>query len=174
MRRVALGIVLAILVVAIIGIGYLPGSSARGTQTITSTTTSTLTVTAPFVPGAKATAADSNGSTGVDLVLAVNATTLKAGQTLNVQVSLQHTPGDKLGARRQGMALQDLDASACHQIGVSKKNVAKLNEVTGFPVPVVMEALRRLKSRGLVASASDGFEIIYHLTEKGYKLVQRL
>jgi|SRR6267143_2322256 len=88
MRRVALGIVLAILVVASIGIGYLPGSSARGTQKITSTTTSTLTMIAPFVPGAKATAADSNGSTGVDLVLAVNATTLKAGQTLNVQVSL--------------------------------------------------------------------------------------
>ena len=59
-------------------------------------------------------------------------------------------------------------------IGVSKIDVAKLNEVTRLPVPAVMEALRHLTSRGLVASASDGFEMVYYLTEKGYKLVQRL
>jgi len=59
-------------------------------------------------------------------------------------------------------------------IGVSKTDVAKLNQVTGIPVPVVMEALRRLIQRGLVASAYDGFETIYYLTEQGYKLVQNL
>ena len=59
-------------------------------------------------------------------------------------------------------------------IGVSKIDVAKLNQVTGLPVPVVMEALRRLISRGLVASAYDGFETIYYLTENGYKLVRTL
>jgi predicted transcriptional regulator len=59
-------------------------------------------------------------------------------------------------------------------IGVSKTDVAKLNQVTGLPVPVVMEALRQLMSRGLVATAYDGFEPIYYLTEKGYKLVRTL
>jgi len=59
-------------------------------------------------------------------------------------------------------------------IGVSKTDVAKLNQVTGLPVPVVMEALRRLIQRGLVASAYDGFETIYYLTEQGYKLVRTL
>jgi hypothetical protein len=94
------------LVVASLGAGYLSGSSARRTETITSTstsvstatltfertitstTTSTSTVIAPFVPGATAMAIDSNGSTGVDLILVLNATTLKVGQSLNVSVSL--------------------------------------------------------------------------------------
>src|SRR5437879_5727698 len=88
MRGEVIAIVLAILVTASLGVGYLAGSSARGTQTITSTSTSITTVTVPFALGAKATAVDSSGTTGVDLVLAVNATTLKAGQSLNVQVSL--------------------------------------------------------------------------------------
>jgi predicted transcriptional regulator len=59
-------------------------------------------------------------------------------------------------------------------IGVSKTSVVKLNQVTGLPVPVVMEALRRLIQRGLVASSHDGFETIYYLTEQGYKLVRTL
>jgi len=59
-------------------------------------------------------------------------------------------------------------------IGVSKTDVPKLNQVTGFPVVVVMESLRQLMSRGLVATAYDGFEPIYYLTEAGYKLVRTL
>ncbi len=96
MRREAAGIVIAILVMASLGVGYLAGSGARGTETIsststyvsTSTTTSTSTVIAPFLPGATAMAVDSNGSTGVDLVLGLNATSLRVGQSLNVSVSL--------------------------------------------------------------------------------------
>jgi hypothetical protein len=94
MRKEIIAAIMAIIVVASLGVGYLSGSSARGTETITSTstsvstytTTSTSTVTVPLVSGA--TALDSNGSTAVDLILALNATTLKAGQSLNVSVSL--------------------------------------------------------------------------------------
>ncbi|MBI2183628.1 MAG: hypothetical protein HYU39_01585 [Thaumarchaeota archaeon] len=59
-------------------------------------------------------------------------------------------------------------------IGVSKTDVPKLNEVTGIPVPVIIDALGHLISRGLVAEGSDAFARFYYLTEKGYKLVQRL
>jgi hypothetical protein len=100
MRKEAIAAVVTILVVASLGIGYLSGSGARGTETITSTSTSvststltsqrtlTSTFTAMLVPGTAATAIDSNDSTGIDLVLAVNATTLEVGQSLNVSVSL--------------------------------------------------------------------------------------
>jgi hypothetical protein len=98
--------VIAILVVASFGIGYLTGNITRNTEsitstvasvttstlttqrTVTSTATSTSTVAAPVVPSDAATAVGSNGSSGLDLVLAVNATTLKVGETLNVEVSL--------------------------------------------------------------------------------------
>ena len=106
MRREAVTAVIAILVVASLGIGYLSGSSARSTETTTSTSTSvntspltsqetatstttlTSTIVAPFVAGAAATAVGSNVSNGIDVVLAVNATTLKLGQSLNVDISL--------------------------------------------------------------------------------------
>jgi len=45
MRREAIAAVIAILVVASLGIGYLSGSRARGTETITSTSTSVSTST---------------------------------------------------------------------------------------------------------------------------------
>lgn len=99
MRRAAVGAVLAILLVAGFGAGYLVRgglgttsasvtTSTRTSQlTVTSTSTSTTTEVLPFVPDA-ATAVGSNGTAGVDLVLAVNATTLKVGQRLGVEVSL--------------------------------------------------------------------------------------
>ncbi|MBI4258520.1 MAG: hypothetical protein HY619_06160 [Thaumarchaeota archaeon] len=59
-------------------------------------------------------------------------------------------------------------------IGVSKIDIPKLNEVTGIPVAVLVEALQHLISRGLVAEASDDFGRIYYLTEDGYKLVRSL
>src|ERR1700733_6829411 len=109
MRTEVVTAVIAILVLASLGIGYLTGSSARitetGTLTSTSVSTSTLTIqrtvtstitstsaqTAISIPGAAATVTDSNASTGLDLVLAVNATTLELGQSLNVSVSLFNT-----------------------------------------------------------------------------------
>jgi hypothetical protein len=101
MRNAAVGVILAILVVASLGAGYLAGNAERNTETVTSVSTSTLTsrqtVTstsiststevAPFVPDA-ATAVGSNGTSGIDLVLGVNATNLKVGQRLGVEVSL--------------------------------------------------------------------------------------
>jgi hypothetical protein len=101
MRKVTTMAVLAILVVASFGAGYLARGSLQSTTstsiskntltsqlTVTSTSISTSTVVAPLVPNAAATAIGSNGSTGIDLVLAVNATTLKVGQRLNVEVAL--------------------------------------------------------------------------------------
>jgi len=101
MRSAVVISVVAILVVASLGAGYLVGNAGRHTETVTSVSTSTLTsrqtVTsisiststevAPFVPDA-ATAVGSNGASGIDLVLAVNATALKVGQSLGVEVSL--------------------------------------------------------------------------------------
>ncbi len=101
MRKEVVGIVIAILVVASLGAGYLADNADRNTetvtsvstytltshQTVTSTSTSTSTEVAPFVPDA-ATAVGSNGTAGVDLLLAVNATNLKVGQRLGVEVSL--------------------------------------------------------------------------------------
>ncbi|MGH9920854.1 MAG: hypothetical protein ACRD6W_18540 [Nitrososphaerales archaeon] len=100
MRKEAIAAVVAVLVVASFGAGYLAGNSGTHTETLTSTSisisTSTTTVTTtaestatpPLASGAAATAVDSNTSTGLDLVLAVNGTTLKVGQSLNVDVSL--------------------------------------------------------------------------------------
>jgi hypothetical protein len=96
MRKGTTAAIIAFLVLASLGVGYLSGNSARGAETITSTsisvststTTSISTVTVPFVLGAAAMEVDSNGSTGVDLILALNATTLKVGQSLNASVSL--------------------------------------------------------------------------------------
>ncbi len=99
MRKVTTTAVLAILVVASFGAGYLARGgfqSKTSTSTSTSTLTSRLTVTStstststevsPFVPDA-ATAVGSNGTAGIELVLGVNATTLKVGQRLGVEVS---------------------------------------------------------------------------------------
>jgi hypothetical protein len=85
--------VVAILVAASFGAGYLARSgqgttsTTVSTSTVTSTSTSTSTEVAPFVPDA-ATAVGWNGTAGIDLVLAVNATKLEVGQRLGVEVSL--------------------------------------------------------------------------------------
>jgi hypothetical protein len=106
MRKEVTLVVVTILVIASLTIGYLAGNSARSTETITSTSTSVgtsiltsrqtvtsvatavSTVITPFVAGAAATAIGSNGNSGVDLILALNATALKVGQSLDVDVSL--------------------------------------------------------------------------------------
>jgi hypothetical protein len=100
MRKATTVAVLTILVVASFGAGYLarsgPGSTTSTSiststltsqVTVTSTSTSTSTEVVPFVPDA-ATAVGSNGTSGIDLVLGVNATNLKVGQRLGVEVSL--------------------------------------------------------------------------------------
>lgn len=79
------------------------------------------------------------------------------------------TSRKRAGAPDERTLMQVLSA-----FGASKIDVPKLNEVTGIPVPVVIEALRHLMSRGLVAAGSDEFETFYYLTEKGHKLVQGL
>jgi hypothetical protein len=97
MRTLTVIAVVAVLIVATFGAGYLAGNGNRGTRTITSTSTliitstttvSTSSTTSPLFPGAAATAVDSNKSTGLDLVLALNSTTLKIGQKLQVDISL--------------------------------------------------------------------------------------
>src|ERR1700733_6559292 len=98
MKKEGLTAVIVILIAASLRTGYLSGISQRGAetitstyiststlihqQTITSTTTSTFTESALFFPGAEAMATDSNGSIGVELVLALNTTTVKQGQDI--------------------------------------------------------------------------------------------
>jgi hypothetical protein len=99
MERAVAAAILAILVAASFGAGYL----ARGIQGTTSsiststsnsqrttapTMVSTSSTVTPSVPGAASTVIDSNASTGLDLVLASNATTIKVGQKLNIDISL--------------------------------------------------------------------------------------
>jgi hypothetical protein len=103
MRREAMAAITAIMIVASLGIGYLSGSSVRNRESITVTSTltsqktvistaiSTSTVAAPVVPGAAATAISSNGSSGLDLVLALSATTLQVEQDLGIDISLFNT-----------------------------------------------------------------------------------
>jgi hypothetical protein len=83
MRGEVIAIVLAILVTASLGVGYLAGSSARGTQTITSTTTSTSTVTSVFTHGILvpvSSASTLNSLTGLSLNL--NLSTNANGQVV--------------------------------------------------------------------------------------------
>lgn len=107
MRREGTAALIAILVVASLGIGYLSGSSARRTETITSTSTSvstsiltsqrtvtstttyTSTETEAYAPGAAVTTAV--GSNGLRLSASINATQLTIGQELNISVSLFNT-----------------------------------------------------------------------------------
>jgi hypothetical protein len=104
MRKEVTMVVVTILIIASLAIGYLAGNNATRAETITSTLTSvgtstltsrqtitsvaTSTVITPLVVGAAAIAIGSNGNSGLNLVLALNATTLNVGQSLNVDVSL--------------------------------------------------------------------------------------
>jgi len=96
-RIVAAAIVVgALLVSASIILSQSTRGTATVTQTITqsvpvvslSTTTSTSISTTPFVPGAAATSIGSNSTLGPELVLGVNPTNIKVGQSINVYVSL--------------------------------------------------------------------------------------
>ena len=59
-------------------------------------------------------------------------------------------------------------------LGITKIDVPKLNEVTGISIPVLVESLERLISRGLVADGYDDFARFYYLTREGNKIAQRL
>jgi hypothetical protein len=92
MRSAIVAVVLAILVAATFGAGYLAGNKAEGTETLTSTSTitsqemvtstSTSTETSlSFLPGAQ-TMAVASSSMGIDLVVGLNSTTMAQGQDL--------------------------------------------------------------------------------------------
>ncbi len=101
MNNAVVGLVIAILVAASLGAGYLIGNSARSTESMTSTSTSiftslqtitsTSTVSVSVVPGSQVTTSDSNSSLGIALILALNATTIKQGQDLPNTVKVLNT-----------------------------------------------------------------------------------
>src|SRR5437588_185049 len=96
MRSAIVISVAAILVAASFGAGYLTGNGAKHIETITSTmttiTTSTSTETAALpLPHAQVIGMDSSGSTGLDLIVGLNATTLKQGQDLANFVEVVNT-----------------------------------------------------------------------------------
>jgi predicted transcriptional regulator len=59
-------------------------------------------------------------------------------------------------------------------LGITKIDIPKLSEVTGIPIPVLVESLERLISRGLVADGYDDFGRFYYLTKEGNRIAQRL
>ena len=84
MRRTVAGLVLAALLVAALGAGYLAVNSGR--QASTSTVTSTSSVGEPT-----STTASAVSSSGLELRVELNATTMLPGQTLAAVVSLYDT-----------------------------------------------------------------------------------
>ncbi len=79
-----------VIAAASFGVGYAAGNNGRSTETLTSTSTltsqqmviSTSTTTVQLVPSSEVTASDLNSSLGIDLILALNSTTIKQGQDL--------------------------------------------------------------------------------------------
>jgi hypothetical protein len=104
MRSAIVAAILAILVVATFGAGYLAGNKAESTETltsmstitsretVTSTTTSTSTeISLSFLSGAQTMAVDANSSIGIDLVVGLNSTTIVQGQDIPNVVEVVNT-----------------------------------------------------------------------------------
>jgi len=90
MGRTGAGLLLAVLVVAALGAGYLAVSSGRQASTSTSTSRSASTSTSTIEQLANTTASVTSSS-GLELRVELNATTMLPGQTLAASVSLYDT-----------------------------------------------------------------------------------
>ena len=95
MRRTGAGVVLAVLVVAALGAGYLAVNSGRQTSTSTSTSQGTSTY-ASNVEEPTRTNASTMSSSGLELRVDLNATTMLPGQTLAANVTLFNTLNENL------------------------------------------------------------------------------
>ncbi len=90
MGRTGAGLFLAVLVVAALGVGYLAVSSGRHTSTSTSTSHGASTSTSSIEELANTTDS-ATSSSGLELRVELNATTMLPGQTLAAVVSLYNT-----------------------------------------------------------------------------------
>lgn len=97
MRRIVAGLVLAVLVVAALGAGYLAVNSGRQTATSKSTSQQTTVLTSIEESSNGSGAAISTvSSSGLELRVDLNATAMEPGQTLGANVTLFNTLDENL------------------------------------------------------------------------------
>jgi hypothetical protein len=92
-RKATAGIILALLVAASLGIGYLAVNSGGQAATSTSTSSQQTPISTSVVgnPTTSATAASTTSSSGLELRIGLNATTIEPGKTLGANVTLFNT-----------------------------------------------------------------------------------
>jgi hypothetical protein len=98
MKKEGLAAVIAILVIASLGFGYLSGSGARRTETITSVSTSTLTSTTTYTSTETITSSEGPvvfvspiSEQGLQLRVVLNSSAIPANGTLGAQIGLYNT-----------------------------------------------------------------------------------
>jgi hypothetical protein len=91
MRKASVGIILALLVVASVGVGYLAVNPGRQPSTSISSQQTSVSTSSVKTATASATATSTTSPSGLELRIALNTTTIEAGRTLGANVTLFNT-----------------------------------------------------------------------------------
>jgi hypothetical protein len=96
MRKAAVGVIIALLVTASLGVGYLAVNPGRQSSTSISSQQASVSTSSVANSTASAAAISTTSSSGLELRIALNATTILPGQTLAANVTLFNTLDENL------------------------------------------------------------------------------
>jgi hypothetical protein len=182
MRRTVAGLVLAGLVVAALGAGYLAVNTERQTSTSTSTSHSASTSTSS-IEEPTSTTASAVSSSGLELRVELNATTMLPGQTLAANVTLFNTLNENLSLPLGAPANLTSQIAAWNNddfwCGIGGLGLASY--VAGFalfsghvsadnlslaPDPLQLDAVLQVPCNGFFVSAQDESIVLHPHSEK--------